>query len=126
VKALLMVAAGGAFGSGLRYVMSVWTMQLVPGWRFPLGTFSVNIIGCLAAGLLAGLVARQEFLSADLRLLLFVGVLGGFTTFSAFGLETIALLRRGDTLVAGGYVAASLVVGLAAVAVGFLLTHRAA
>lgn len=126
MKALMLVAAGGAFGSAARYLMSGWALQLAINWRFPLGTFLVNVTGCLVAGLLAGLVARHDLFSADVRILLFAGVLGGFTTFSAFGLETFALVRKGELMVAGGYVAASVIVGLLAVFVGFLLTHRGA
>ncbi len=126
MKAILLVAAGGAAGSVARYLMSGWALHHAVNWRFPLGTFVVNLTGCLIVGLLAGLAIRHELLSADVRLLLFTGLLGGFTTFSAFGLETFALLRKGETLVAGGYVAASVIVGLLAVGLGFLVAHRPA
>ncbi len=81
-------------------------------WRFPLGTFIVNVLGCLAAGILSGLIERHHVFSADTRLFLFTGLLGGFTTFSAFGVETVFLLRRGETFVAIAYVALSIAVGL--------------
>ena len=64
-------------------------------WQFPIGTFIVNVLGCLFVGVLGGLVVKYEFLSADARLFLFTGTAGGFTTFSAFGLETFYLLRKG-------------------------------
>jgi len=85
---------------------------------FPLGTFVVNITGCLLAGVLAGFAERHAWFDADVRLLLMVGLLGGFTTFSAFGLETVQLLRRGDWLLAGGYAGGSVVIGIAAVMLG--------
>jgi fluoride exporter len=119
--ALLLVAAGGAAGSVARYMLSLWTMQAAGMPRFPLGTFAVNVLGCLLAGVLAGLAARQAWLEADTRLLLMVGVLGGFTTFSAFGIETAQLLRRGEWLLAGGYVAGSVLLGIAAVLLGLWL-----
>ena len=120
--ALALVAAGGAAGSLARYLLSAWTMQAASPQKFPLGTLLVNLAGCLAAGLLAGLAERHPgWLGGELRLLLFVGVLGGFTTFSAFGLETVQLLRRGEWLLAGGYVGASVLLGLALVALGIRL-----
>jgi CrcB protein len=81
----------------------------------------VNVIGCLMAGLLAGLVERHEMFSPDARLLLLTGVLGGFTTFSAFGLETMFLLRRGDVLVAGANILISVAAGLAALWIGMAM-----
>ncbi|MDH7454553.1 fluoride efflux transporter CrcB [Luteimonas composti] len=120
--ALALVAAGGAAGSLARYLLSAWTMQPPAAQKFPLGTLLVNLAGCLGAGLLAGLAERQAgWLDEELRLLLFVGVLGGFTTFSAFGLETVQLLRRGEWLLAGGYVGASVLLGLGLIALGIRL-----
>jgi CrcB protein len=121
MNALLMVAAGGALGSVARYLLSGWTLQHTLEWRFPLGTFLVNVIGCLAVGVLGGLVVKHDLFSAETRLFLFTGVAGGFTTFSAFGLETFHLLRRDEVLVAGSYVAASVVAGLFVLWLGFLL-----
>lgn len=121
MNALLMVAAGGALGSVARYLLSGWTLQHTLEWRFPLGTFLVNMIGCLAVGVLGGLVVKHDLFSAETRLFLFTGVAGGFTTFSAFGLETFHLLRRDEVLVACSYVAASVVAGLFVLWLGFLL-----
>jgi CrcB protein len=118
VKAILLVALGGAVGSVARYKLSGLVLQHTLDWRFPAGTFVVNVVGCLAAGLLAGLAEKHELLSAEARLLLFTGVLGGFTTFSAFGLETMHLLKRGDLAIAGANVALSVVAGLAALWLG--------
>ncbi|WP_243720491.1 fluoride efflux transporter CrcB [Luteimonas aestuarii] len=119
--ALLLVAAGGTAGSVARYMMSVWTMQAAGMPKFPWGTFAVNLTGCLLAGLLAGLAERHAWFDADTRLLLMVGLLGGFTTFSAFGVETAYLLRRGEWLLASGYVGGSVLLGIAAVLLGVWL-----
>jgi CrcB protein len=121
MKSLLLVGLGGAFGAIARYQLSTWVLQRLEGWRFPLGTFVVNVLGCLIAGLLAGLVAKHELFAAEMRLLLFTGVLGGFTTFSAFGMETVMLLKRGELLIAGCNVALSVVVALALLWLGFAL-----
>src|SRR5690606_22098604 len=104
---LLLVGAGGAAGAIARHLLASWTMQAGGAPAFPLGTFVVNITGCLLAGVLAGFAERHAWFDADVRLLLMVGLLGGFTTFSAFGLETVQLLRRGDWLLAGGYAGGS-------------------
>lgn len=115
LKQLLLVGLGGFVGSACRYQLSLWLMQLAGAQaaaRFPFGTLGVNLLGCLVAGALGGAIARYDWFSADVRLLLTVGVLGGFTTFSAFGMETLALLRRGDIAVAALYVGASVVAGL--------------
>jgi CrcB protein len=121
MNGLLWVATGGALGSAARYLLSGWTLHHMVEWRFPLGTFLVNVLGCLAVGVLGGLVVKHDLLSPEARLFLFTGVAGGFTTFSAFGLETFYLLRRGEALVAGGYVAASVVAGLLVLWLGFAL-----
>lgn len=118
MKALLLVALGGALGSVARYKLSGLILHHTIDWRFPAGTFAVNVIGCLVAGVLAGLAEKHELLSADARLLLFTGVLGGFTTFSAFGLETMFLLKRGEVGIAAANVAVSVAAGLVALWIG--------
>ncbi len=118
MRALLLVALGGAVGSVARYKLSGLVLHHTADWRFPAGTFAVNVLGCLAAGVLAGLAEKQHLLSAEARLLLFTGVLGGFTTFSAFGLETMHLLRRGEVAIAAANVALSVAAGLAALWLG--------
>lgn len=114
-----MVALGGAIGSVARWKLSGLVLHHTLDWRFPAGTFAVNVLGCLAAGALAGLAEKHDLLSGEARLLLFTGLLGGFTTFSAFGLETMLLLRRGEWLVAGANVAVSVAAGLAALWIGW-------
>lgn len=119
MKALVLVAFGGALGSVARYWLSGWVLHHTVAWRFPLGTFVVNVVGCLIVGILGGLAVKHDFFLADTRIFLFTGIVGGFTTFSAFGLETFYLLRRGEVLVAGGYIVFSVVVGLLALWLGF-------
>jgi fluoride exporter len=119
MKSVLLVALGGALGSVARYLVSGWTLHHTVDWRFPLGTFIVNVIGCLLVGVLGGLVVKHDLLSGEARLLLFTGLAGGFTTFSAFGLETFNLLRRDEILVATGYVASSVLIGLLVLWLGF-------
>lgn len=126
---LLLVGLGGAVGAMLRYAMSTGLLHLSGASaaappRFPLATLAVNLLGCLVAGVLAGGIARHDWFTPDVRALLIVGVLGGFTTFSAFGLETLALLRRGDVAMAAVYVAASVLLGLACAGVGWWLATR--
>lgn len=114
MKAMIVVALGGALGCVARYKCGAGVLQYTIGWKFPAGTFLVNVIGCLVAGLLIGLAENRAFLTPEIRLLLFTGFLGGFTTFSAFGVETISLLEKGEVAVALAYVALSVVCGLAA------------
>ena len=118
MKAILLVALGGAVGSVARYKLSGYVLHHTIDWRFPAGTFAVNVLGCLVAGVLAGLAEKHDLLSPDARVLLFTGVLGGFTTFSAFGLETMHLLKRGDLAVAAANVVLSVLAGLAALWLG--------
>ena len=113
------MGAGGAMGAVARYLMSGAILHRTLDWNFPAATFAVNVLGCLVAGALSGLAERQGMFGPHTRLLLFTGILGGFTTFSAFGLETIHLLRRGHAATAALYVALSVLAGLAAFAVAF-------
>jgi len=124
MKGILLVALGGAVGSVARYKLSGLVLQHTEDWRFPAGTFAVNVIGCLVAGALVGLAERHAFLGPDARLLLLTGVLGGFTTFSAFGLETMVLLKRGDWWIAGANILLSVVAGLLALWLGMAVGSR--
>jgi fluoride exporter len=119
MKPLLIVAAGGALGSTARYLLSGFTLHHTGNWRFPLGTFVVNVLGCLAVGVIGGLIVKHDTFSPNARLFLITGIAGGFTTFSAFGLETFYLLRRAEYLVAAGYVVSSVLLGLAVLLLGF-------
>jgi len=119
MKSILLVAFGGALGSVARFKLSGWALDHAANWRFPLGTFVVNVLGCLVIGILAGLAVKDGFFSTEARVFLFTGIVGGFTTFSAFELETFQLLRRGEFLVAGSNVVLSIVLGLVALWIGF-------
>lgn len=113
VKQMMLVGLGGALGALVRWKMAGTVLHHTADWKFPLGTFLVNLAGCIVAGLLAGLVTKRDVFSPDTRLFLFTGVLGGFTTFSAFGVETVYLLRRMEFLVAFLYVVLSVMCGIA-------------
>ena len=115
----LLVGLGGALGAIARWKLGGWVLHLTVQQKFPYATFAVNVAGCLAIGILAGLAERHDMFGQATRLFLFTGLLGGFTTFSAFGLETFYLLRRGEPWVAALYVGASVLVGLAAVWAGW-------
>jgi CrcB protein len=104
VQQILLVGIGGCIGSIIRYKLGGVILHHTPNWRFPLGTFVVNVLGCLVAGVLAGLIERRGWFSPDTRIFLFSGLVGGFTTFSAFGVETVFLVRRGETAIALAYV----------------------
>ncbi|WDA41610.1 fluoride efflux transporter CrcB [Erythrobacter sp. BLCC-B19] len=124
IKASLLVAAGGAVGSVLRYHAGRIVSDLAgAGNAFPWGTLAVNVAGSLLMGALVGWYARgapSEAAAETARLLLGVGLLGGFTTFSAFSAELVTLLHRGQAGLAAGYAAASLIAGAAAVIIGLV------
>lgn len=110
---LFLVMAGGAIGAGARYLIG----QSFANAPFPWGTLTVNLLGGLLMGLLAGAVAR-ELAGDPARLLLGVGVLGGFTTFSAFSLELVTMIERGAWALALGYALASVIGSVAALFIG--------
>lgn len=117
---MLYIAIGGALGCVCRYGFSAW----VQGWfsgRFPLGTFGVNVIGSLLIGFLYGLFSVNGVLDERFRLLVFVGFLGGFTTFSSFAFESLGLMQTGAPLTALGYILASNLSGIVAAFAGFYL-----
>jgi len=120
---LVIVGLGGFFGSAARYALSGFVHRFLPGSMFPWGTLAVNLTGCFLVGLLFGLGDNRQFFSSESRLFLLVGVLGGFTTFSTFGLESINLLRDGESLRALSYVLLHVLVGLGAVWAGFVLSR---
>ncbi len=118
MKEMALVALGGALGSVARFKLSGLVLHHTIDWRFPAGTFAVNVLGCLVAGLLAGLAEEHDLISPAARLLLFTGLLGGFTTFSAFGLETMFLIRRGEVAIAAANIGLSVALGLVALWIG--------
>ncbi len=115
-REILFVGLGGFAGSALRYVIGRWLSG-----GFPWGTLAVNVAGCLIIGLLYALVERGDLSSPALRLLLTAGFCGGFTTFSAFMGENLAMLRAGDLVPFALYTAGSILFGLAAVWLGWWL-----
>ena len=121
---LLLVMAGGALGAGARHLAGRAAAALF-GPGYPYGTLAVNVAGGLAIGVLAGLAARA-MLGEPWRLFLGVGVLGGFTTFSAFSLDAVMLAERGQALAAAGYVLLSVAGAIAALLVGLSLARSAA
>jgi fluoride exporter len=112
MKQFALVALGGALGAVSRWKLGGMILHATADWTFPLSTFVVNAVGCVVAGTLAGLTIKHQLLTPDAALFLLTGLLGGFTTFSAFGLETALLLRRGHYGMAIWYVVASLGAGL--------------
>ena len=111
--AYLIVFLGAGMGGALRHGVNVGAARLF-GDGFPSGTLLVNVLGSFAIGLLAGWFASRPGLSQDMRLFLTTGVLGGFTTFSAFSLDTALLIERHAYALAAGYVLGSVAAGLAA------------
>ena len=118
MKSIMLVGLGGFIGSVARYKLGGLVLHLAAQERFPYSTFAVNILGCLVIGLLAGLTERYELFGSGTGLFLFTGLLGGFTTFSAFGLDAMLLVRRGELLVAALYAGASVILGITAVWLG--------
>lgn len=121
----LLVAAGGALGSGLRHLTNVAALRLM-GPGFPWGTLTVNIVGGFLMGVFVELLARRFGGSAELRLFVATGILGGYTTFSAFSLDVAVLHERGALMQAFGYVAASVVLSIAALFLGMWLAKSLA
>jgi CrcB protein len=113
MERLLIVGLGGALGSMARYGAGVAAARLAPGAAWPWATLSVNVIGGLLMGLLVGWLAQRGQGGESLRLFAAVGVLGGFTTFSAFSLETVQMIERRQFGLAAAYVALSVVLACA-------------
>ena len=121
---LLLVGAGGFIGSIGRYLLAGAVHQVLHGSTFPYGTMVVNIIGCFAIGCLNGLAEARQTLVPEVRVFLLIGLLGGFTTFSTFGYETIALMRDSQVGAALANVLLQVTVGLLCVWLGYGLVTR--
>ncbi len=121
---LALVFLGGGTGAVARYLVGMQTLRLFgAGW--PYGTFTVNVVGGLLMGVLVGFLAHRGGLDQERwRVLLGVGVLGGFTTFSAFSLELALMIERRAYAGAAGYVAASVLVAITALFIGLALARR--
>ena len=125
MRTALLVALGGALGSVLRWLVSTAAQRMAPGATLPWGTLIVNVLGSCAIGALLALAEARGSLSSEARFFLVTGVLGGFTTFSAFSAETLLLFRAGHGAAALVYVAASVVLGVGAAYAGWLAVARA-
>jgi len=122
----LLVAAGGALGSMARYGLGVAAGRLAPNAAWPWGTFGANLIGGLCMGLLVGWMALKAGAHQEaIRLFAAVGVLGGFTTFSSYSLEAALMIERRDYGLAAAYVVGSVVLAIAALFVGLMISRRA-
>jgi CrcB protein len=109
---LLLIAIGGALGSVARHVLATLVLR-ASGTLFPLGTFIVNLVGCVAFGAIAGAAQQRFALTPEARAFLLVGVLGGFTTFSSYAFESVGLLRDGQFFAAAVNIVGQVVAGLA-------------
>ena len=121
---ILLAGLGGFVGSILRYSVAGLVQDLSRSIRFPYGTLAVNFVGCLAIGFLSQLAETRGYFTAETRILVFVGVLGGFTTFSAFGNETVNLWRDGESSLAAVNVLAHLALCFTAVWAGRVLAYQ--
>lgn len=119
---LLLVAIGGAIGASIRHLVNLGSLKLI-GPLFPWGTMAINIVGSLAMGLFIGWLARRAGTSNELRLFVATGILGGFTTFSAFSLDFAVLWERGTPAPALAYAFVSVVGSLLALFVGLWLAR---
>ena len=122
---LFLVALGGAIGASARYGLGLAALRVVPGAAWPWATFAANVLGGLLMGLLVGWLALKGGAEQEaLRLFAAVGVLGGFTTFSAFSLEAVQMIERRQWAMAGGYVALSVVLSRTALFAGLMIARR--
>ncbi len=115
---LLLVGLGGALGSVARYLASGWVQTITRSIDFPFGTLAVNVFGCFVIGFLAQLADTRGIFTSQARAFIFTGILGGFTTFSSFGNETLNLARAGQTWSAFANLGANVITGLLAVWLG--------
>ena len=117
----LLVACGGAIGASLRYAAGFLLAKSQS--LFPWATWTVNLVGCLLAGIFFAFTQRYPVLQNETRLFLMVGILGGFTTFSSFGLETFQLIRQEQIGTALVYAVSSMVLGMIILSLGFYITN---
>ncbi|MCG8614688.1 MAG: fluoride efflux transporter CrcB [Desulfobacterales bacterium] len=120
---ILMVGIGGGLGAICRYLVYETYLAMVKDAWLPLGTITVNVTGCLAIGLLGGIAETRDIFTPEMRALIFIGFLGGFTTFSTFGFELFFFLRNGQIGLAALNILIQLTAGLLAVCAGFSLAR---
>jgi fluoride exporter len=121
LKTIIFVAIGGAIGSVLRYLTSVFVNKYWSN-HFPLATLITNILGCLLIGIFIGVLEKNNLANSNLKWFLVTGFCGGFTTFSAFGFENISLFQNNNSLLAFIYIAMSIITGLFAVWLGLFIS----
>lgn len=122
IKNILLIGIGGFIGSVARYFLSRINLT-IDFYSIPLGTLSVNILGSFVIGLLAGISDKSTILTQDMRLLLMVGLCGGFTTFSSFTSENLVLMHNGQFLSVFIYTGLSILLGFAAVYIGYVSSN---
>ena len=122
MKNFLLVFLGGGLGSGLRYLIASAMKHYSK--VLPIGTFTVNMLGCLLIGLILGYAQKENTLTSNQTLLLATGFCGGFTTFSAFANENLELIKNGEIFNFSFYTIGSVLIGISAVYIGFYLTNR--
>ena len=122
IKALLIVGTGSFVGGALRYALSMF-MRHICGQGFPWGTLAVNLVGCLVFGMVFALFGKHGTTTHPWCLLLTTGLCGGFTTFSTFAHESVQMLQGGQFGAFAAYVIASIVMGLAMIAVGYMIVR---
>ncbi len=120
---IFIVGAGGFVGSGLRYAIGSYIHRVLGAGLFPYGTLAVNVTGCLLIGFVSGISESKQLLSHEATLFLTVGLLGGFTTFSAFGFETFSLARNGKEFTAFLNVGLQVFLCFASVWLGFVFSR---
>ena len=121
IKLILLVGTGGFLGTTARFLTSRYFAAYFPS-SFPYGTFVVNVLGCLLLGIIYGIAERGNFISSEWRMFLTVGFCGGFTTFSAFAAENIAMLRDTEYFNFFLYTGSSIFIGLLAIFAGIMIT----